>query len=137
MLDRDHVSYSGTSFEAKIPRSGSAGQWEEGSKGGVCKCGADIAQVPPKQRSCSPAASSTGQACLLPHTTASSSPFALALLRTESVLATQSCLTLCDPVDCSPPGSSVHGILQARILEWVAISFSRGSSRPRDRTQVS
>ena len=49
----------------------------------------------------------------------------------------QSCPTLCDPVDCSPPGSSVHGILQARILEWVAISFSRGSSRPRDRTQVS
>ena len=40
-------------------------------------------------------------------------------------------------MDCSPPGSSVHGILQARILEWVAISFSRGSSRPRDRTQVS
>ena len=46
-------------------------------------------------------------------------------------------LTLCDPVDCSPSGSSVHGILQARVLEWVAISFSRGSSRPRDRTQVS
>ena len=40
-------------------------------------------------------------------------------------------------MDCSPPGSSVHGILQARILEWVAISFSRGSSQPRDRTQVS
>ena len=39
----------------------------------------------------------------------------------------QSCLTLCDPVDCSPPGSSIHGILQARILEWIAISFSRGS----------
>ena len=39
------------------------------------------------------------------------------------------------PVDCSPPSSSVHGILQARILEWVAISFSRGSSQPRDRTQ--
>ena len=38
----------------------------------------------------------------------------------------QSCLTLCDPVDCSPPGSSVHGILQARIQEWVAISFSSG-----------
>ena len=38
----------------------------------------------------------------------------------------QSCLTLCDPVDCSLPGSSLHGILQARILEWVAISFSRG-----------
>ena len=40
----------------------------------------------------------------------------------------QSCLTLCDPMDCSLPGSSVHGILQVRILEWVAISFSRGSS---------
>ena len=49
----------------------------------------------------------------------------------------QSCPTLCDPVDCSPPGSSVHGILQARILEWVTISFSRGSSRPRDWTRVS
>ena len=45
--------------------------------------------------------------------------------------------TLCNPVDCSLPGSSVHGILQARILEWVAISFSRGSPRPRDWTQVS
>ena len=44
---------------------------------------------------------------------------------------------LCDSMDCSPPGSSVHGILQARILEWVAISFPRGSSRPRDRTHVS
>ena len=49
----------------------------------------------------------------------------------------QSCQTFCVPVDCSPPGSSVHGILQARILEWVAISFSRGSSQPRDRTWVS
>ena len=49
----------------------------------------------------------------------------------------QLCLTLCDPVDCSLPGSSVHGILQARILEWVATSFSRGSSRHRYRTQVS
>ena len=44
---------------------------------------------------------------------------------------------LCNPVDCSPPGSSVHGILQARVLEWVAISFSRASSQPRDRTRVS
>ena len=49
----------------------------------------------------------------------------------ESEVA-QSCPTLCDPVDCSLPGSSVHGIFQARILEWVAISFSRGSSQPRD-----
>ena len=49
----------------------------------------------------------------------------------------QSCPTLCNPVDCSPSSSSVHGILQARILEWVAISFSRGPSWPRDQTQVS
>ena len=49
----------------------------------------------------------------------------------------QSCPTLCDPMDRSPSGSSVHGILQARILEWVAISFSRGSSQPRDRAWVS
>ena len=47
------------------------------------------------------------------------------------------CLTLCDPMDCSLPGSSVHGISQARILEWVAIPFPRGSSRSRDRTWVS
>ena len=47
------------------------------------------------------------------------------------------CLTLCNPMDCSPPGSSAHGILQARILEWVAIPFSKGSSWPRDRTQIS
>ena len=57
-------------------------------------------------------------------------------VKSESEVA-QSCPTLCDPVDCSPPGSSVHGILQARILEWVAISFSRGSSQPRDRTWAS
>ena len=43
-------------------------------------------------------------------------------------LIAQSCLILCDPMNCSPPGSSIHGILQARILEWVAIPFSRGSS---------
>ena len=49
----------------------------------------------------------------------------------------QSHPTLCDPVNCSLPGSCVHGILQARVLDWVAISFSRGSSRPRDGTQVS
>ena len=49
----------------------------------------------------------------------------------------QSCPTLCDPVNCSPPDSSVRGILQAMVLEWVAISFPRGSSQPRDQTQVS
>ena len=47
------------------------------------------------------------------------------------------CLILCDPMDCSPPGSSVHGIFQARTLEWVAISSSRGSSQPKDETHVS
>ena len=54
------------------------------------------------------------------------------------VSVVQSCLILWDPMEYkySPPGSSVHGILQARILEWVAIPFSRGSSRPRDRIQV-
>ena len=49
----------------------------------------------------------------------------------------QLCLTVCDPMDCSLPGSSVHGILHARILELVAVPFSRGSSQPRDWTQVS
>ena len=46
------------------------------------------------------------------------------------VCITQLCLTLCDPMDCSPPGSSIHGILRARILEWLASSFSRGSLYP-------
>ena len=50
---------------------------------------------------------------------------------------TQSCPTLCDPMYCSLPGSSLHEILQARVLEWVAISFSRGSSWPRDWTRLS
>ena len=54
----------------------------------------------------------------------------------ESEVA-QSCPTLCDPIDCSIPGSSVHGIFQAVVLEWIAISFSSGSSQPRAQTQVS
>ena len=54
----------------------------------------------------------------------------------ESEVA-QSCPTLCDPIDCSLPGSSVHGIFQAIVLEWIAISFSRGSSQPRVQTWVS
>ena len=60
-------------------------------------------------------------------------PSCLLYLKWSEVM--QSCPTLCDPMGCSPPGSSVHGIFQAWILEWVAISFSRGSSR--DRTRVS
>ena len=58
-----------------------------------------------------------------------SSPFSISC-------ALQSCLTLCNPMDYSPPGSSVHGILQARILEWVATSYSRGSSRPTAQTCI-
>ena len=54
-----------------------------------------------------------------------------------SVKLLQSCPTLCDPMDCGLPGFSVHGILQARILEWVAMPLSRGSSLPRDQTCVS
>ena len=54
----------------------------------------------------------------------------------ESEVA-QSCPSLWGPVDCSPPYSSVHGIFQAGVQKWVAISFSRGSSQPKDRTQVS
>ena len=53
------------------------------------------------------------------------------------ILITQSCLIICDPMDCSPRGSSVHGIFQARVLEWVVISFCTGSSRHRNRTRVS
>ena len=59
------------------------------------------------------------------------------LIQSVCVCVAQSCLTLRDSVDCSPPGSSVHGILQARILEWVAMPFSRGSSQSRDWTCVS
>ena len=61
----------------------------------------------------------------------------IGLMKKLKVLVAQSCLTLCDPRDGSLPGSSVCGILQARILKWIAIPFSRGSSRPRDGTQVS
>ena len=66
-----------------------------------------------------------------------SSTYCFCLNFENNLLVAQSCLTLCDPMDCSPPGSSVHGLLQARILEWVAIPFSRGSSWPRSETQVS
>ena len=53
-------------------------------------------------------------------------------MKVMNVLAAPSCVILCDPMDCSLPDSSVHGILQARILEWVAIPFSRESSRPKN-----
>ena len=60
-----------------------------------------------------------------------------AALMTDSFVCAQSCPALCDPMNCSPPGSPVHAISQARILEWVAIFFSRGSPWPRDWTHVS
>ena len=66
-----------------------------------------------------------------------SSPLAGAPRCRNCCLVTKLCLTLSDPMEYSPPGSSVHGILQARILQWGAISFSRGSSRPRDWTHIS
>ena len=59
------------------------------------------------------------------------------LIMKVKVVVAQLCPTLCDLMDCSPPGSSVHGILQARILEWVAFPFSRGCSQPRNQTPVS
>jgi len=73
-----------------------------------------------------------GRACSLPLV-----PPGKSLLNSSVVLVTQSCLNLCDPIDCIPPGSSVHGILQARILAWIAIPFFKGSSWPRDRMWVS
>ena len=59
------------------------------------------------------------------------------IIQKVKLLVSQLCLTLCNPMDCSLSDSSVHGILQAIILEWVAIPFSRGSSPPRDQTWVS
>ena len=67
--------------------------------------------------------------------------FILILCSTEMCvgccIVTKSWPILCDPMNCSPPGSSIHGISEARILEWVAISFPRGASRPRDGTHIS
>ena len=57
-------------------------------------------------------------------------------LERNKVLVAKLYTTLCDPMDCSPPGSYVYGILQARTLEWVVLPFSRGSSLPRDRTSI-
>ena len=62
------------------------------------------------------------------------SMFKRCCLRAKSL---QSCLTICDPMACSPPGSSIHGILQARVLDWVASSYSRGHSWPKDWTHIS
>ena len=61
-------------------------------------------------------------------------PYRISSVWSNLVKSLQSCPTLCDPLDCSPAGSSVHGIFQARILEWVATSYSRGYSQPEDWT---
>ena len=58
-------------------------------------------------------------------------------IRAVLCLVVQSCLTLCNPMDCSPPDLPVHGVSQARVLVWVSISFSRGSSQPRDQAHIS
>ena len=82
---------------------------------------------------------SSGAICLI-YPMSSATPtltlFLVSVAMKGKVLVTQLCLILCDCKDCSPPGSSVHGIFQARILEWEAIPFSRESSQPRDRTRV-
>ena len=62
--------------------------------------------------------------------------YQVSFLNTMVKVKVKSCPTLCNPMGCSLPGSSVHGIFQAIVLEWIAISFSRGSSQPRDRTWV-
>ena len=72
--------------------------------------------------------------CWRQHEDRASGPFGFAHMRAKSL---QSCPALCDPVDCSLPGSSVHETIQARTLEWVAIFFSKGSSRPRDQACIS
>ena len=72
-----------------------------------------------------------------PHSLARISLFQLIHSLAGKEVELLSCVQLCNSMDCSLPGPTVHGIFQARILEWVAISFSRGSSRPRDRTWVS
>ena len=72
-----------------------------------------------------------------PWTAAHQAPPSMGFSRQECWSGVPLCPTLCDPMDCSLPGSSVHGILQARILKWIAISFSRVPSGPRDQTFVS
>ena len=95
-------------------------QWPERTEGGD-----SLLTIIPK----SPPAAWWGRA-------ATARVYGCKLKESESEVA-ESCLTLCDPMDCSLPGSSVHGIFQARVLEWAAISFSKESSRPRDWTWVS
>ena len=75
--------------------------------------------------------------CTCPHDKASQKIRGWSCLCPAAAKSLQSCPTLCHAIACSPPGSSVHGIFQVRILEWVAISSSKGSSQPRDGTHIS
>ena len=93
---------------------------------------------------CLPSCSSCVRLCVTPWPRAHQAPLSMGfsrLGRARGVLVSakslQSCLTLCDPMAYSPSGSSVHGILQARILEWAAMPSSRGSSQPKDQTRLS
>ena len=107
----------------------------EGNRRG-CRAGPDI-----HGQSCSASGQVTGQGLRCKDSLVSLVTTTLLVLSFQNVCvhaqSLQSCLTLCDPIDCSPPGSSIHGISQTRILEWVVISSSRGSSPPRDQTRVS
>ena len=90
------------------------------------------AAMPFSKESANPVIKATSLICLL-HRQLGSLP----LMPPVCAQSLQSCLTLYDPMDSSPTGSSVHGVVLARILEWVAISSSRGSSQTRDRTLIS
>ena len=85
---------------------------------------------------CTPLENPVSGLLLSLHKQCSPSPQGRLTVAKESEV-TQLCPTLCDPMDCSLSGSSIHGIFQARVLEWIAISFSGGSSQPRNRTRVS
>ena len=107
-----------------------------GSEGKVSACNAgDLSSIPESGRSPREGNGSPLQYSCLENPMDRGAWWATQPMKWSEVA--QSCPTLCDPMDCSLPGFSVHGIFQARVLEWVAISFSRGSSWPRDWTQVS
>ena len=123
---KDSPSCRSSSFQEGAPRSGRPQQvagWEEGFPGG---------RVQDAQR---PQRTKEHWGCKL--SSCYRHPGNVLGSRCVCVLVVQSSPTLWNPMDCSPPGSSVHGILQTRTLEWVAIPSSRGSSQPRYPTQVS
>ena len=119
-------------------RVGAGGRWEGGSKGRGCMYtyGWFIMRFDRKQQNSVKQLSFNKKKFFLKIVcNKNESTFKFDLPRV--MFFTQLCLTLCDLMDCSPPGSSVHGILQTGILKWVAIAFARRSSWPRNQTQVS